>query len=173
MLAVLALALTLNCQASYPEVTPSPVMPSGQPAYDWHRHHERHVAHLAHLHRLHVEHERDRSTVFILPVVNPGHGRFPPGIYSCHDLEVLWVAAGGRPSAAFLAAEIAEAESGGNSLATGPAGERGLWQINPVNGALSVYDPLGNARAAVIISSDGTDWLAWTTYVHGLYAGRC
>ena len=71
------------------------------------------------------------------------------------------------------AASIAMAESGGNQFATGTVGERGYWQINPVNGSLSTYDPYGNARAAVIMSGNGSNWSPWTTYTSGAYAGRC
>ncbi len=95
------------------------------------------------------------------------------GTLGCHGLEALWRSAGGAPSAAVTAASIAMAESGGKQYATGWAGERGYWQINPVNGAFSTYNAHGNARSAVIMSHDGTDWSAWTTYVDGAYAGRC
>jgi LysM repeat protein len=95
------------------------------------------------------------------------------GTLGCGGLEQLWVNAGGAPSAEVVAASVAMAESGGQQYATGPNGERGYWQINPVNGSLSTYDPYGNARAAVILSHDGTDWSAWTTYTSGAYAGRC
>ncbi len=95
------------------------------------------------------------------------------GTLSCTGLEQLWLAAGGSPAAEVAAASIAMAESGGNQFATGTVGERGYWQINPVNGALSTYDPYGNARAAVIMSADGTNWSPWTTFTSGAYAGRC
>lgn len=95
------------------------------------------------------------------------------GTLSCTGLEQLWVDAGGSPAAEVTAASIAMAESGGNQFATGTVGERGYWQINPVNGALSTYDPAGNARAAVIMSADGTNWSPWTTFTSGAYAGRC
>jgi hypothetical protein len=72
-----------------------------------------------------------------------------------------------------MAASIAMAESGGQQYATGTVGERGYWQINPNHGSLSTYDPLGNAKAAVIISADGTDWTPWTTFTSGAYIGRC
>jgi len=72
-----------------------------------------------------------------------------------------------------MAASIAMAESSGQQFATGTVGERGYWQINPNHGALSTYDPLGNAKAAVIISDDGTDWTPWTTFTSGAYIGRC
>jgi hypothetical protein len=88
-------------------------------------------------------------------------------------LESLWERAGGPRSRARLAASVALAESAGKEYATGSAGERGYWQINPVHGWLSTYDPVGNARAALILSGDGTDWSAWTTYTSGACWGRC
>ena len=95
------------------------------------------------------------------------------GTLGCTGLEQLWESAGGSPAVAVTAASIAMAESGGNQYATGTVGERGYWQINPVNGSLSTYDPFGNARAAVIMSGDGANWSPWTTYTSGAYAGRC
>lgn len=86
-----------------------------------------------------------------------------PAQYSYYGLERLWLAAGGRYSARRTAACIAERESRGRTWSTGAVGERGLWQIHPSHGYLSTYFPLGNARAAVIISRNGTDWSAWTT----------
>lgn len=106
------------------------------------------------------------------PVTVSAPGRYS-GTLGCAALEGLWESAGGPAWAAFTAAEVAMAESGGRQYATGPAGERGYWQINPDHGSLSTYDPWGNARAAVLISSYGRDWSAWTTYTHGLYLGRC
>jgi LysM repeat protein len=97
----------------------------------------------------------------------------PSGTLSCNGLEQLWEDGGGSSGEAFIAAEIAMAESGGNQYATGPFGERGYWQINPVWGSLSTYDPLGNAKAAVTISGDGTNWSPWTTYTSGAYVGQC
>ena len=95
------------------------------------------------------------------------------GTLSCRGLEELWEQAGGSAGEAVTAASIAMAESGGQQFATGGVGERGYWQINPDHGALSTYDPLGNAKAAVIISADGTDWSPWTTFTSGAYLGRC
>jgi hypothetical protein len=98
-------------------------------------------------------------------------------VLSCQGLEALWISVGGSPGTAFLAAEIASAESGGRRDATDPDSngtkDRGYWQINSVHGALSTYDPAGNARAAVLLSSDGTDWTPWVTYATGAYQGRC
>jgi len=95
------------------------------------------------------------------------------GTLSCHGLEELWEEVGGSHAEAFMAAEIAMAESSGRQFATGGVGERGYWQINPNHGALSTYDPLGNAKAAVIISSNGTNWNPWTTFTSGAFHGRC
>jgi LysM repeat protein len=95
------------------------------------------------------------------------------GTLGCSGLESLWRSAGGNPGSAFIAAEIAEAESGGNQFATGPAGERGYWQIHPDHGSLSTYNAYGNARAAVIISGNGSNWSPWTTFTSGAYIGKC
>ena len=95
------------------------------------------------------------------------------GTLSCSGLEQLWESAGGNPADAFMAAEIAMAESGGNQYAHSPTDDFGYWQINVSNGALATYDAYGNARAAITISHDGTDWYPWTTYTSGAYAGRC
>lgn len=95
------------------------------------------------------------------------------GTLSCPGLEELWEQAGGSDAPAVMAASIAMAESSGQQFATGAAGERGYWQINPDHGSLSTYDPLGNAKAAVIISDDGANWTPWTTFTSGAYQGRC
>lgn len=95
--------------------------------------------------------------------------------YSRSQLEALWVQAGGNSANARMAAAIALAESGGNPNAvndknTNGSIDRGLWQINSVHGALSVLDPLANARAAVQISKNGSDWHPWCTAWSN---GRC
>jgi LysM repeat protein len=96
------------------------------------------------------------------------------GTLSCSGLEALWEAAGGAQAESFTAAEIAMAESGGNQYALSPTDDYGYWQINALHGpALATFSPIGNAQAAVAISSDGTNWDPWTTYVDGAYAGRC
>lgn len=99
------------------------------------------------------------------------------GTLSCSGLEQLWDEAGGNSADAFMAAEIAMAESSGNQYATdydsNGTQDEGYWQINTVNGALATYDPLGNAEAAVSLSDDGTDWTPWVTYTTGAYNGQC
>jgi LysM repeat protein len=95
------------------------------------------------------------------------------GMLGCSGLEALWEAAGGSHAEAFMAAEIAMAESSGQQYALSPTNDYGYWQINGSHGALATYNPIGNAKAAIIISNDGTDWNPWTTYVTGAYEGRC
>ena len=96
------------------------------------------------------------------------------GKLSCSGLEAVWEAAGGSHTEAFMAAEIAEAESGGNQYALSPTNDYGYWQINGSHGpAMATFNPIGNAKAAIAISDDGRDWGAWTTYTSGAYAGRC
>lgn len=93
--------------------------------------------------------------------------------YNYAQLEAVWCQAGGSPTAAPIAAAIAMAESGGNTTATDQDSngtvDRGLWQINSVHGTQSTYDVMGNARAAVAISSNGQNWSPWTTYTSGAY----
>jgi len=99
------------------------------------------------------------------------------GTLSCSGLEALWESAGGSPGTAFMAAEIARAESGGHQYATDADGngtvDRGYWQVNSIHGALSTYDPAGNARAAVELSDDGRDWSPWVTFQTSAYEGQC
>ena len=89
------------------------------------------------------------------------------------QLEQLWVQAGGNPAYKAIAAAIAMAESGGQQYATdndsNGTQDRGYWQINSSHGSLSTFDPLGNARAAISISSNGSNWTPWTTYTSGAY----
>jgi LysM repeat protein len=95
------------------------------------------------------------------------------GTLSCSGLEQLWVQAGGNPADAVTAASVAMAESSGNQYALSRTSDYGYWQINISHGALATFNAYGNARAAVIISHDGTDWSPWTTYTSGAYVGRC
>jgi LysM repeat protein len=142
--------------------------------------HEAHLAHLAHLNHSsgHASssssssssHSSSASTVSETSHSAPVASH---GIYSCSALESLWEEAGGSSGTAFMAAEIATAESGGNPNAVSPTDDFGLWQINGSHGSMATLDPLGNARAAISISDGGHDWGAWTTYTSGAYSGRC
>lgn len=102
------------------------------------------------------------------------------------QIRALWLEAGGPAAHADVAAAVALAESGGSTTALNdnPATRDysvGLWQINYF-GALRIprtisYGspedlmtyPLKNASAAVDISSQGTDFSAWTRYTSGAY----
>jgi len=94
--------------------------------------------------------------------------------FTRQQIESLWVQAGGKPTASNMASAIALAESGGRSDATNSNDngtvDRGLWQINSIHGSLSTFDPLANARAAVSISGNGTNWRPWCTAWSN---GRC
>lgn len=97
----------------------------------------------------------------------------PAGDYTCSGLEQLWEQAGGNPDDAFMAAEIAMAESSGDPNAISPTDDYGLWQINASNGSLATLNPFDNAKSAIILSDDGTNWNPWTTYHTGAYYGKC
>ena len=68
------------------------------------------------------------------------------GTLGCAGLEALWESAGGSPRAAFTAAEIAMAESGGRQYASlvnaNGTTDRGYWQINSSHGSLSTLSAL-------------------------------
>ena len=97
----------------------------------------------------------------------------PGGMYGCSALEQLWEQAGGSSAHAFIAAEIAMAESGGNANAISPTNDFGLWQINGSNGSLATLNPLQNAKSAITLSGNGTNWGPWTTFHSGAYSGKC
>jgi hypothetical protein len=125
-----------------------------------------HAAHLAHLAHLRAGSSHHASTTTVSAVSHSGS-------YSCSGLESLWKEAGGSSGEAFTAAEIAMAESGGNPNAISPTDDFGLWQINGSHGSMATLNPLGNARAAISISGNGSNWGAWTTYTSGAYHGKC
>jgi hypothetical protein len=101
----------------------------------------------------------------------------PRGVLDCAQVEQLWEQEGGAPTAAFMAAEIAEAESSGHEDATDRDSngtvDRGLFQVNSAHGSLSTYNVDANVRAAVYLSDDGENWEPWRTYVTGAYIGQC
>ena len=98
--------------------------------------------------------------------------------YSYSQLEALWVQAGGQKAAAPIAAAIALAESGGNPTIANKQGVPafGLWQINiaananPQYSQAQVLNPLGNAKAAVAISKNGTNWIPWQAFTNGSWS---
>lgn len=97
---------------------------------------------------------------------SPQPSAAPGSIGMTYDqVENTWIQAGGNPQAAAMAAAIADASSGLNSAAsqTMPDGTTsvGLWLI-PQNGSPpGTNDPIANARAAIQMSNNGTDWSTW------------
>lgn len=94
-----------------------------------------------------------------------------------------WKSAGFSSTHAVIATAVGLAESSCVSSATNSNGasghcpngsvDRGMWQINSCwhseVSASCAFDPVCNAKAAYRISSSGTDWSPWTTYVIGAY----
>ena len=101
----------------------------------------------------------------------------PPGVGAgdgIGQIKSLWTRAGGSAGAQNMAAAIAMAESGGDPNVVSPPNsdgsvDRGLWQINSIHGPLSTTNRLGNAKAAVSISSNGRNWNPWTVFKTGAY----
>jgi hypothetical protein len=60
------------------------------------------------------------------------------------------------------ACSVALCESEYDIGATGRAGERGWFQIHPVHGHWSSYDPEVNVAYAYRLSRGGTNWSAWS-----------
>jgi hypothetical protein len=76
--------------------------------------------------------------------------------------------------AAFTAAEIAIAEPGASNMLRVQQARKGTGRLTlSMARSLATYNPYGNARSAIILTDDGTNWSPWTTYTHGLYIGRC
>lgn len=85
----------------------------------------------------------------------------------------LWIAQGGNPAKASIAACIVSHESGGNAAAesANPDGGTnvGLYQLDTPGGKGAGYtvdqlkDPALNTRVAIKASNNGNDWSAWAT----------
>lgn len=81
----------------------------------------------------------------------------------------VWERNGGAKAHVVVAVAVATAESSRNTTAISPSSDYGLWQINSSNfgwlgltpGTALMADP--NARAAIRMSGDGTNWAAWCT----------
>lgn len=102
-----------------------------------------------------------------------GHGGSSPGLIAHY-----WLAAGGSPAHVNEAVAAALAESGGRAQAISGLNNNGTrdvgyWQINSSHGpGMASTDPLTNARAAVHLSKNGTDWSPWcTSYDDGICHG--
>jgi hypothetical protein len=90
-------------------------------------------------------------------------------VYSIPNVAAIWERNGGASSHVTVAVSVSMAESGGNSNARSPSNDWGLWQINATNfGTLGVneadiLDPDVNARCAIRMSGNGTNWAPWCT----------
>merc|ERR1719473_1153278 len=90
-----------------------------------------------------------------------------------------WIQAGGNSGNCADAVSVAMAESGLNTQARNVntdshhSVDRGLWQINnywhPEISDSCAYDAGCNAKAALKISSGGSNWSPWATYNGGAY----
>lgn len=95
--------------------------------------------------------------------------------FSYPQLMGWWVAHGGNPAAAPIAAAIAMAESGGCVDAVSPPNrdgthDAGLWQVNSVNAPnAQMVDPVANVQEAIRLSGNGTTWAPWSTFRSGAY----
>jgi len=94
------------------------------------------------------------------------------GALSPAQVGAYWLAAGGSRAAEATAECIAWHESSDVPSKISPTDDWGLWQINAGNAGMQAgsttivisRDPLANARDAVALSRDGTDWSDWTTH---------
>lgn len=99
--------------------------------------------------------------------------------YGYDALYSLWTTYGGNRTYADIAAAIALAESGGDTRSVSTTNDYGLWQINidehPEyrDDPTSLFDPATNVRAAMAISSGGSNWRPWcTAYSDGACGSR-
>lgn len=81
----------------------------------------------------------------------------------------VWEANGGDKSKVVIAVAVSSAESSRNTTAISPSSDYGLWQINSSNfGWLGLTPSTAlqanpNARAAIRMSGNGTNWAPWCT----------
>lgn len=90
-------------------------------------------------------------------------------IWTPSQVITIWRRNGGAATAEKIAAAVSMAESGGNDHAHSPSADWGLWQINEIHfpelgwTSADAVDPNKNARAAIRISGNGSNWAAWCT----------
>lgn len=88
---------------------------------------------------------------------------------SPNEIARTWLANGGARSVVVIATAVSVAESGGDTDAISPSNDYGLWQINTVNfralgvNTVTVRDRDVNARCAIRLSGNGTNWKDWCT----------
>lgn len=90
-------------------------------------------------------------------------------IWTAAQIGRIWLNNGGASNHVQIAKAVSLAESGGNDHAISPSNDYGLWQINSANfdglgvSPVTVLDPNINARCAIRMSGNGTNWAAWCT----------
>lgn len=89
-------------------------------------------------------------------------------VHSFAELKQLWISEGGNPAYAAMAAAVGLAESGGNDQAISKVNSNGtrdygIWQISLKGGNGGMLDPNANAKRAIQMSNDGTNWKPWCT----------
>lgn len=94
------------------------------------------------------------------------------------QIGAVWLRNGGASSHIVVAVAVSLAESGGDTDAISVSNDYGLWQINKINfpaqglNTVTARDPDRNARVAIRMSGNGTNWGAWCTcYTHP--KGQC
>lgn len=81
----------------------------------------------------------------------------------------VWEVNGGDKAKVVLAVAVSTAESGRDTTAISPSSDYGLWQINSANfgwlglTASTALQANPNARAAIRMSGNGTNWAPWCT----------
>lgn len=89
--------------------------------------------------------------------------------YTIQQLAKIWQVAGGSEHHWIDAVAVAVAESSGDPDAISPSHDYGLWQINRIHFGDGIItagnwsDPETNAREAIRLSGNGTNWAAWCT----------
>jgi hypothetical protein len=126
--------------------------------------------------------------------VGAGGGAYESGWLNCHQLERLWVYAGGPVADEQVMAALGMSEGGGVDPANGKwrsnqfaylndgtSNDEGYWGINSdINSASQTFyppgadreDPMVNARAAVTIFNQ-VGLTAWSSYNNGRYKAFC
>lgn len=131
------------------------------------------------------------DTESVAPVAAPAAAAAAPavpsatlqsGALSVSALESLWTSNGGDAGTAFIAANVANAESSGIATATSPnpdGGENvGIWQLDTkgVGAGYTVAElenPDTNAVLTIMATANGTNWSQWadSVVVNGQYVG--
>ena len=95
------------------------------------------------------------------------------GTLGCGGLEALWVKAGGSPGRGGHRGVHRDGRVRRQPVRHRNRRRARLLADQPGQRLALHLRSYGNARAAVIMSGNGTNWSPWTTYTSGAYAGRC